>query len=279
MSSAVKPIPLYRFIKILIKRFIDDDVMGLSAQLAFFFLLSLFPFLLFTMTLLSYLPISVGDVLDIVNKYAPGEAMKVIETNLRAILDVHRGGLLSVGIIVTIWSASNGINAVIRALNTAYDVSESRPFLLARLMAILLTVAMIVVIIIALLLPVFGEAIGIFVFSHFGLSHPFLMVWNTVRWILSFLVIISVFACLYYFAPNKRLPFKEVVVGAFFATLGWQVVSLAFSYYVTNFGNFTAMYGSIGGIIILMFWFYLSAMILIFGGIINATIYKLKHQQ
>jgi membrane protein len=272
-----KPIPLHRFIKILIKRFIDDDVMGLAAQLAFFFLLSLFPFLLFTMTMLSYLPISVDDVLNIVSKYAPGEAMKIVETNLRSILDVHRGGLLSVGIIVTIWSASNGINAVINALNRAYDVKESRPYLLARLMAIILTIAMIVVIIIALLLPVFGETIGLFVFSHFGLSTTFLTVWNAIRWLLSFLVIITVFACLYYFAPNKRLPFNEVLIGAFVATLGWQVVSLAFSYYVTNFGNFTAMYGSIGGIIILMFWFYLSAMILIFGGILNATIYKLKH--
>jgi membrane protein len=277
MSQATKPVSLSRFLKIVFKRFIDDDVIGLSAQLAFFFLLSLFPFLLFTMTLLSYLPISVDDVLNIINKYAPGEAMKVIETNLSSLLNVHRGGLLSVGIIIAIWSASNGINAVIRALNRAYDVQESRPFLLARFIAILLTIAMIVVIIIALLLPVFGEQIGIFVFSHFGLSNTFLTVWNTIRWLLSFVVIITVFGCLYYFAPNRRLPFKEVLVGAFLATLGWQVVSLAFSYYVTNFGNFTAMYGSIGGIIILMFWFYLSAMILILGGIVNATIFKLKH--
>lgn len=258
-------------------RFMDDEVVGISAQLAYFFLLSLFPFMIFLFTLLGYLPISQEDVLSMVSKYAPGEeTMTLIESTIESVMSEHRGGLLSLGIIGTIWSASNALNAIVRALNRAYDVKESRPFLVARLMAIILTLAMILVIIVALLLPVFGKAIGVFLFSFFGLSESFLKIWNAMRWIVSFSIMVIVFASLYFFAPNRRLKIREVLIGAVFATLGWQLVSLVFSFYLDNFGNFSATYGSIGGIIVLMIWFYLSAMIIMIGGQLNASIKKLS---
>ncbi|WP_102347774.1 YihY/virulence factor BrkB family protein [Bacillus sp. Marseille-P3661] len=253
-------------------RFHHDEVVGLAAQLAYFFLLSLFPFLIFLITLIGYLPISQVDVLGIVSEYAPGQTMHLIETTLNEIMDKQRGGLLSFGVIATIWSASNGINAIIRAMNRAYDVKENRSFIVSRLMAIVLTIAMIIVIIVALLLPVFGKAIGIFIFTNLGLSESFLSVWNVMRIIISFFIMVIVLAALYRFAPNIRLTMREVWIGALFATVGWQIVSLAFSYFVTNFGNYSATYGSLGGIIILLIWFYLSAMVIVIGGEINAMI-------
>ncbi|KAA0544913.1 YihY/virulence factor BrkB family protein [Bacillus sp. BGMRC 2118] len=254
------------------KRFKNDEIAGLSAELAYFFLLSLFPFLIFLITLIGYLPLSQDDLLGVINQYAPGESMKIIETTLEGIVQKQNGGLLSFGIIFTIWSASNGLNAVIRAFNRAYDVKETRHFLVARFMSVVLTVAMIMVIVVALLLPVFGHKIGVFVFSTFGLSDTFLAVWNAARWIGSFIILFIVFSCLYYFAPNKRLHWKEVFTGSFFATLGWILVSTGFSYYVGTFGNYSATYGSLGGIIVLMIWFYLSGMIILLGGELNATI-------
>jgi membrane protein len=268
----MKKPPDQSLLKELWKRFQGDEVAGLSAELAYFFLLSLFPFLIFLITLIGYLPISEVDVLNFMNQYAPGETMAMIETTLEGIVQKHNGGLLSFGILATIWSASNGLNAVIRAFNRAYDVKETRSFIVARLMSVLLTVAMIIVIVIALLLPVFGREIGLFVFSAFGLSETFLTIWNAARWIGSFIVLFIVFSCLYYFAPNKRLHWKAVFTGAFFATLGWILVSTAFSYYVGNFGNYSATYGSLGGIIVLMIWFYLSGMIILLGGEINAIL-------
>lgn len=262
-------VSLLTFLKELTKRFNHDETIYMSAQLAFFFLLSLFPFMIFLVTLLGFLPISYEDVLNLVRQYAPGQSISIIEENLSKIVSEQRGGLLSFGLIGTIWSASNGINSIIRALNRAYDVKESRSFFVARGMAILLTFGMILVIVVALLLPVFGKMLGTFIFSFFGLSDTFLMVWNALRWALSFIIMVCVFVFLYWLAPNKRLKFKEVIVGAIFATLGWQLVSLAFSYYVSSFGNYTATYGSLGGIIVLMIWFYLSGMILIIGGQIN----------
>lgn len=260
------------FIKELYYRFMHDEVIGLSAQLAYFFLLSLFPFLIFIITLIGYLPISQDDLLGLVSRFAPGKTMHLIESNLRQILDEPRGGLLSFGVIATIWSASNGINAIVRALNRAYDVAESRSYIISRLIAVCLTISMIVVIIVALLLPVFGKAIGLFLFTHFGISESFMAIWDFFRIVISFFVMVIVLAMLYYFAPNKRLRISEVWYGAVFATVSWQLVSLAFSYFVMSFGNYTAMYGSLGGIIVLMIWFYLSAMVIILGGEINAII-------
>ncbi|WP_407941533.1 YihY/virulence factor BrkB family protein [Metabacillus schmidteae] len=264
------------FLKELVSRFLSDEVPGLSAQLSYFFLLSLFPFLIFLITLLGYLPISQTEVLNTIDEFAPGQSMQLINTTLDEILNNRNGGLLSFGIIATLWSASNGINAIVRAFNKAYDVEESRSFIVARGMAILLTVGMVFVIIVALLLPVFGKEIGVFIFSNFGFSEEFLTVWNTLRWLVSGIILFIVFTALYFVAPNKRLHIKDGLPGAFAATLGWMVVSLAFSYYVGNFANYSATYGSIGGIIVLMIWFYLSGMIIILGGELNAMLYKRK---
>ncbi|RAK19191.1 membrane protein [Anoxybacillus vitaminiphilus] len=258
------------FVRELVKRFQEDEISRLSAELAYFFLLSLFPFLIFLFTLLAYLPIPHEDVLLLVREYAPKEALRLIETNVHAMMDHQNGKLLSFSIIATVWSASNGINALVRAFNRAYDVKEERSFIAARGMSVLLTFAMMSVIVVALVLPVFGRALGSFLFSAFGFSSEFLAVWNTFRWGGSSVILFIVFTALYYFAPNKHLRIKDVTRGALFATIGWMVVSFAFSYYVGNLTDYTVMYGSLGGIIILMVWFYLSGMIIVLGGEMNA---------
>lgn len=264
------------FFKELLKRFLHDEVAGLSAQLAYFFLLSLFPFLLFLITLIAYLPLTQEDVLGTISEFAPGESVAIIEESLNQIIEQKNGGLLSFGVIATLWSASNGINSIVRAFNRAYGVEETRSFFASRLMAIFLTIAMVFIIVLALLLPVFGREIGLLISSHFGLSTEFLTLWNTLRWFLSAIILFIVFTALYFFAPNKHLHIKDGIPGAFAATIGWILVSLAFSYYVGNIANYSATYGSIGGIIVLMIWFYLSGMILIFGGELNAMLYKRK---
>lgn len=259
----------------LVKRTIENDIFGLAAQLAYFFLLSLFPLLLFLVTLLPYLPITQEDILGVICDFAPGDSMQLIETNINE-LSQKNGRLLSFGIIATIWSASNGINAIVKALNTAYEVKESRPFLIARGMSILFTFAMLFVFVVALLLPVFGKLIGVYLFAKFGLSDEFMSTWNTLRWLVSSIILFIVFTGLYWIAPNKKLKCLTVVPGAIFATVGWALSSLAFSYYVTNFGNYSATYGSIGAIIVLMIWFYLTGVIIILGGEINAIYSKYK---
>jgi len=268
-----------RFFTLLAKRVIKDDVFGLAAQLAYFFLLSLFPLLIFLATLISFLPLPQHELLAFIKDFAPGETFTLIESNLNEVMENRNGGLLSFGIIATIWSASNGINAIVKAFNQAYEVKESRSFFVARGMSILLTVAMIFVFIIALLLPVFGKQIGMFLFSSFGLSEQFLATWNALRWVVSSLILFTVFVGLYWIAPNKKFKCVRAVPGAVIATIGWALVSLGFSYYVSNFGNYSATYGSIGAIIVLMIWFYISGIIIIIGGEINALYSKMKDEK
>ncbi|MFB6468246.1 YihY/virulence factor BrkB family protein [Cytobacillus sp. Hz8] len=263
----------------LIKQIFEDDVFGLAAQLAYFFLLSLFPLLLFLFTLISYLPITSTHLLGFVQDFAPGDTINLIETNLNEIMDNRNGKLLSLGIIGTIWSASNGIDAIVKAFNKAYNVKETRSFLVARGMSVVLTLAMIFVFIIVLLLPVFGREIGIFVFSKLGFSQQFLVIWNTLRWVISTIVLMIVFLCLYWIAPNKKIKCQSVLPGSIFATIGWSLASLGFSYYVGSIGNYSATYGSIGAIIVLMIWFYITGVIIILGGEINGFSSRLKDDE
>ena len=263
------------FLKHLWKRFNEDDYFGIPAQLAYFFLLSLFPLLIVLVSLFPYLPITQEDLLGTVRDFAPVGAIELIERNLTNISQKNNT-LLSLGIIGTLWSASNGINAIVKVMNRSYNIDEDRTFFRIRLMAILLTLAMIAVIIVALILPVFGKQIGVFLFSQFQLSSQFLTMWNALRLIVSSVIIFAVFITLYWLAPSKRFSCRTAIPGAIFATIGWIMTSYAFSFYVDNFANYSSTYGSIGAIIVLMIWFYISGFIMIIGGDINAyfTVYK-----
>jgi membrane protein len=257
-------------LRMLWHRIEEDDIPGLSAQLAYFFLLSLFPLLIFIFTLLPYLPIQYPDILGSIREFAPPQTMDLIEKNVNYVMNTRNGGLLSIGIVGTIWSASNGIHALVRAFNKAYNVKESRSFFVSRGMAILLTIGMIFVFIVAVLLPIFGREIGVFLFSYLGFKMEFLRIWEMLRLVVSALILFLIFTGLYWIAPNVKLRCRSALPGASFATVGWIVSSYALSFYVSKFNNFSLTYGSIGAIIVLLIWLYISGFIIIVGGEINA---------
>ncbi|MDC2865394.1 MULTISPECIES: YihY/virulence factor BrkB family protein [unclassified Bacillus (in: firmicutes)] len=263
---------VFTFGKDLYDRTMRDDLAGLAAQLAYFFLLSLFPALVFLITLLGYIPIETEDILTFLRNYAPEDAMSLIEANVHTIMNKQNSGLLSFGLLAMLWFASNGVNAVMKAFNRAYDINETRSFILTRALSIVLTLAMIFMIVFALILPVFGQLIGSAIFKILGLSDEFSFVWSIVRLLLSFLVLFGLFCFLYKFAPNRHVKRKEVMTGALFAAIGWIVVSYSFAFYVDNFGNYSTTYGSLGGIIILILWFYLTGWVILLGGEINALL-------
>src|SRR5690625_2537032 len=210
-------------------------------------------------------------LMEFIETYAPTEITHLINTSLSQLVNAQHTVLLTIEHVAKLWYAANGVNAITKEFNRAYDVEENRSFIVARLIAIALTIAMIVVIVIALLLPVFGKAIGLYAFSLVDLSDRFLTIWNMLRWVISSVAFFIVLLALYKLAPNAKVQFKHAVWGAVFATICWQLVSLAFSHYVNALGNFSATYGSLGTVIILMFWFYISGFIIITGGVINAT--------
>lgn len=265
-----------QFSKDLIDRFNHAEVLGLSAQLAYFFLLSLFPFLLFIVTLLGYLPLDDRMIIEVLSEYLPSEVVTMIDQNLTQILNNRSGGLLSISILGTLWSASNGFNAITKSFNRAYNVDPNRNFFLGRLIAIGLMLTIILAIVFALLLPVFGKVIIEYISMVIPLPEGFLNSWDLFRWASSSIMFFFIFYVLYKLAPNKKIMENHVVWGAIFATVSWQVVSYGFSYYVETLGNFSITYGSLGTVIVLMIWFYISGIIITSGGVINAVVTEMK---
>lgn len=261
------------------KRIDDVDVFSLAAQLAYFFLLSLFPFLIFLMSFIGYLQIDTDMIIEMLRYHAPSQIIELIETNITQLLEERNGGLLSIGIIGTLWAASNAVNAIIKAFNRAYEIEENRSFIVTRLIAVVMTIAMIVVIIVSLLLPIFGRIIGEFVFSIFGLSESFISVWETLRWALSTIIFFIVLLALYKLAPNTRIYLRDAVWGTIVGTVLWQIVAFGFSFYVTRIANYSVNYGSLGTVIVMMIWFYLFGLIIILGGVINAAVTKLRRDK
>lgn len=249
-----------------------NDVSGNAAQLAYYMLFSIFPMLLIAATLLAYLHIDKDSVFNMIKEFAPDQIMDFLEENLNTLLTQKNGGLLSIGIIATLWSASNGMNAVMKSLNKAYGVTNKRNYVVQRLLSMFFTMSMLATVGATLLLLVFGQQIGMFLINHLNFSEDFLSFWNNLRWTVTLIVIFVVFTFLYWVAPNRRSTLISVLPGALFSTIGWTVASVGFAYYVNNFGNYSATYGSIGVIIILMLWFYLTGIILMIGGELNATL-------
>ncbi len=267
---------VFLFVKDMIVHFIHDDVTSLSAQLAYYMLLSIFPFFIFLVTLLGFLPISTEGVLDVLEVLMPGSVTDLLISTLEQLLNTKRSGLLVISLIGTLWAASSALNAVIYALNKAYDVPQERSWLFSRFLSIVFTVGMVLAILITLIFPVFGTLLEKIFIQLFGVSDTFLFIWSILRWAISFIYLVFLFTLLYYFAPNRKVALKHILVGANVAAIGWIVVSFGFSYYITNFKNYSLTYGSLGGVIILMVWFYLSGMIVIVGGQLNAQLERTK---
>lgn len=199
--------------KNLARRFIDDDVPALGAQLAYSLLLAFFPFLIFILTLIGYSPIQSDDVLNGFQKLLPIDVFKLISDTVVEIVNTKSGGLLSLGLITTIWASSNGFKAVIRCLNKAYDEKENRSFLKVQLVAILSTFGLALIITTSVILLVFGEVNGKLLAQWLGFEQVFKNVWNILRYIVVLSIMIFTFAALYHFTPSKRLTWRQVMPG------------------------------------------------------------------
>ena len=266
----------WTFIKDLVKKCIADEITTRSAELAYYFMLSLFPFLLVLTQLTAFIPISNNDFFTFLKGYAPPEAIAIIQSNLQLVVGQYSGSTLSIGVIATIWAASNGIDSIIRAFNKSYEIINTRNYFVSRAISALLMFIMIFVIIFVLLIPVFGKVIAGMIVKYIpGLAH-LLPKWGFIRWVGSFIILFIVFTVLYSIGPTKIVRIKYVVFGSLFSTIGWIVSSFGFAIYVENFGNFTVQYGSLGGIIILMIWFFISAIVIIIGNEINALLMKYR---
>src|SRR5262245_54729349 len=251
-----------------------DNCSVYAAALAYYFIFALFPFFLFLAALLAYLPFPnlIEQILTLLANVLPGEALALIQDNVTSLVSTPRGGLLSFGILAALWTSSSAITAIADALNHAYKVKEGRPFWKVRGIALLLTIGLSVFLIGSIVLLIFGPQIGGYLANLVGLGPVFEATWNILRWPVILIMVTTAAAAIYYFTPDVEQEWKWITPGSIFAVMTWTLASLGFSYYVNNFGSYDKTYGSIGAIIVLLTWMYVSGFFILVGGEINAEI-------
>jgi membrane protein len=269
-------------------RAIEDEVFDRSAQLSYYFLLSLFPLLFFLITLFGYFA-GAGShlqhkLITYLGSVIPGSALHLVTATIEEVIAARGSGKLSFGLVAALWAASSGINALGQALNAAYDVPESRPWWKVRLISVGLTVALAILIISALLIVLYGGRLGHFgaVFIHEG--YAFSIAWKMLQWPIALAFVFLAFGLIYQFTPNLparrrggHLPASDfrrrwLSPGVLVAVLLWLLVSLGFRLYLHFFNSYSATYGSLGALIILMLWFYLTGAAILLGGEVNSEL-------
>ncbi|HEX8283891.1 MAG TPA: YihY/virulence factor BrkB family protein [Pyrinomonadaceae bacterium] len=255
----------------------DDDVLGRSAQLSYYFLLALFPALLFLTSLLGYMAGEDSQLRQsLFNSLAavlPGDASQLIAKTVTDVTQSSGGGKLSFGILAAFWAASNGMGAISESLNAAYDLKESRPWWKVRLTAVGLTLALTLLIVSALVLVLYGHDLADAVAVKLGLGAAFATAWKILQWPLVLVFVLIAFALIYYFGPDAHQQhWVWITPGAGVGVALWLLVSFAFKAYLSYFNSYSATYGSLGAVIILMLWFYFTGTAILVGGEINSEI-------
>ena len=254
-----------------------DDIFGRAAQLSYYFLLALFPLLLF---LTSVIGVLLGSgtglrhsLFNYLAKVLPSSASELVSTTMLEVSTSSGGGKISFGILAALWAASAGMGAISESLNVAYHVKETRSWWKQRVTAIGLTILLSILIISALVLVLSGGKIADYLALTFGYGPEFALAWKIIQWpiVLAFLLI--GFASIYYWAPDLRdQNWRWVTPGSVIAVVLWLLVSFAFRIYLHFFNSYSKTYGSLGAVIILMLWFYFTGLAILIGGEVNSDI-------
>ena len=255
----------------------DDDMWGRAAQLSYYFLLALFPLLIF---LTSVIGIIMGSgtglrhsLFNYLSQVMPPSAFQLVDETMRQVTESSGGGKISFGILAALWAASNGMGAISESLNAAYNVKETRPWWRARLASISLTIAIAILIMTALVLMLYGGTIAEKIAASYGFGALFTTLWKILQWPIVLFFILLSFSLIYFFAPDlKDQDWKWVTPGSMIGVALWILVSFLFRLYLGFFDSYSATYGSLGAVIILMLWFYLTGLAILIGGEINSEI-------
>lgn len=255
----------------------DHDIFGRAAQLSYYFLLAVFPLLLFLITLLGYFAEAGSELRHKLIIYLatvmPPSAITLVQTTLDEISQASGGGKLSLGILAALWAASNGMGAISDTLNAAYAVREQRAWWKVRLTAIVLTIVVSILIVMALAIVLFGGQIGERVATYFGFSGAFIVTWKILQWPIALFFLMLMFDVIYSFAPDvRRRKRKWWTAGATAAVVIWLLVSFGFRLYLHYFNSYSVTYGSLGALIVLMLWFYFTGLAILIGGEINSEL-------
>lgn len=254
-----------------------DDVFGNAAKLAYYFLLALFPLLIFLTSVIGLI-LGSGNGLrrtlfQYLSQVMPSTAFQLIDSTMLEVASASGAGKLSFGLLAALWAASNGMGAITDALNTAYDLKEKRSWWKRRLVAVSLTVGLSVLIIAALAFVVGGGRLSDYIAAVLGFSSALAWAWKILQWPIALGFMLLAFALIYYFAPDVRnRPWKWITPGSVIGVSLWLLASFALKSYLHFFNSYSTTYGSLGAVIVLMLWLYLTGLAVLIGGEVNAEI-------
>lgn len=264
--------------KCVFKEVMDDDVLGMAAELAYYAFFSIFPILLFLTPLLGL----IGDTQAFLNYFSeqlarvvPPDAQQIVDQQIRNVIaPAGAPGLVSVGAILALWAGSNIFNNLITALNRAYDLDETRAWWKRRLIAMAMVIASGIVLAMATTTVLAGANIIAWISDLLGLDRSTQVMLTVAQYTLAFAFLVGVTWLIYYLLPNTRQSKRHAFVGALFASVLWVTATLGFRTYVANFADYNKTYGTIGAVIILLTWMYLSMVVLLTGGELNSELHK-----
>lgn len=266
------------FLEQLMFRFGDGGVSATGAQLAYYLTLAIFPFIIFFLNILQFTPLADENILQSLLAPFPPGTRELFYDLISNIISDGSISLLSVGAIGSVWSASNGIMALMKAVNRAFDLEEDRPYLKLKGLSILFTGGLFLMLIMVFTVLVFGETL----FKSLLASCTFqvLAVWRVLKFLIPLLFMILVFTILYKWSPSVKkgvkIKISESFPGALFSSVTWVILSTAFSFYISNFANYSKTYGSLGGVIIFLIWLYMSSIVIVLGAEVNATLISMQ---
>ncbi len=262
------------FAKDLVDEIKKDNVFNGAAALAYFLMLSIFPMAIFILTLLPYLPIPHLNqaIFDLMSNAMPQQAAQLFTGVIENITSQRRGGLLSFGLLFTLWSASAGLYAIMQQLNITYGVTEGRPYWKARGTALLLMILFFLLIVGAFGLIIFGGVLQDWIAGMVGYNQALLIFFAVFRWIMILLFLMLAFSVIYYFGPDVEQKFKFITPGSVIGLIILILASLGFRLYVSRFSDYSATYGSLGAVIVLLLWLYITGLVILIGSEVNALI-------
>ena len=251
------------------------EINSKAAEMSFYLLLSFFPFLIFTISLVVYTPIiKLSKYIFLLKKILPLSAFNIVSSLIQSAIENRSFSFLILSFILAMYTMSRAVLSLIRGMNRSYNIRETRPYFEVLFISLVFVIMIVVLIFTSMIFLVFGEKLGSFLFNLIGLDQYFMYIWNLCRYIVGVITVIIILMNLYRFTPNKKLSFKQVLPGAIVSTLCWLIASFCYSFYSNNFARYDIIYGSLGGIIVLMTWVYLSSWTILIGCEINARLYK-----
>lgn len=269
---------LVDFVNEMRRRYKEHHITAFSAQMSYFFILSLFPFLIFLVALIGWFSLENLWVMASLENVIPKDAAQIILDYVHELTQTNTS-IISVSIIATLWTASKAINALMRALNIVYEVKETRGYFKIRFLGMFYTILFALAIILALVLPSMGRDFFDFIIRYVHIPQGFIDLFTSFRWVGVLAFLGFVLGSTHVVLPNTKISFSTALPGTILSLAGWVAISFGFSYFVQNFGRFTIIYGSLTAVIVLMIWMYMSSVILMFGGEINHYIFEKEQKK